>query len=79
MTLSDEHSSIVDTLVARRKALGIGPVALARQIGTSHKHIWEWETKARAPNLGSLLRWSRALGLRVSLGTVPTAIKRRAA
>ncbi len=54
-------------LRARRLAIGKPQKAVALEIGTQPKHLWEWETGRRAPCLDALLRWVTALGCALAI------------
>lgn len=53
---------------ARRIGLGLTGAELARRIGTSKSAVHQWENGRSEPQLGSAIRWARALGLRLDIG-----------
>jgi ribosome-binding protein aMBF1 (putative translation factor) len=74
----DSVSDHVRKLTARRNALGITQRALDEMVGVSNCMIAKWESGQRHPTAQSLIKWAKALGLRVEL-VQPTTRKREKA
>lgn len=60
--MTDVLALTVQSLTARRREIGMSQRRLAALVGTSQSAISEIETGVVTPSVGTLERWTRALG-----------------
>jgi transcriptional regulator with XRE-family HTH domain len=63
-----EREEIVLRLKARRIARRMTQETIGRQIGTPKQQVGKWERGEASPLLGALIRWARALDMRITVG-----------
>lgn len=57
------YSAVLDGLIARRKALGVTQVELARIMGTDQSQVSKFERRERRLDVLDYLRYCLALGI----------------
>jgi transcriptional regulator with XRE-family HTH domain len=69
---------IVEELTRRRKAAGVTQMDLASRIGSNQSHVSDIETGKVDPTLRMLMRYARAIGVRVRVEPLLDAVERSA-
>lgn len=65
-------ADVLQRLSAAREARGLTLAQVARKIGKSKQHVWNWEHQRARPSYEDLSTWAESLGLRVVLDIVPS-------
>jgi transcriptional regulator with XRE-family HTH domain len=63
-----ERERIILALKARRQALGLSQDTLEKQTHCGNAAIGRYERGETTPTLGLLIRWARALDMRITVG-----------